>query len=147
MKLPRQPLLLIAALATIAVGCTGQTRAPQTPLFKEGTQPSSPSPSPLVARVVVSSTVLHPGETVTVHIAGCPHGRTDDYGVFFHDHREVAIDRHDQSGLLHPTAHWTSATAGTAVLALPRTTRLGRSLITGVCDTAYAPAEETVWVR
>ena len=50
-------------------------------------------------------------------------------------------------GLLHPTAHWTSATAGTAVLALPRTTRLGRSLITGVCDTAYAPAEETVWVR
>jgi hypothetical protein len=136
----------MTALAMIAVGCTGHAHAPQVPLLKKGVQ-SPPSLSPLVARVTVPSRVLHPGDTVTVHISGCPHGRTNDFGVFFHDHREVAIDRHDQSGLLHPTVHWTSATAGTAVLALPKTTRLGRSLITGVCDTVNAPAEETVQVR
>jgi len=141
----RQPLLLMTALAAIAVGCTSSGRSSQTPSLKKVASP--PSLSPLVAHVSASSRVLHPGETITVHISGCPHGSTNDFGVFFHDHREVAIDRHDQSGLLHPAVRWTSATAGTAALAVPRTAPLGRSLITGVCNTVNAPAAETVWVR
>ena len=123
---------------------SGRSRV-HTPSVKKSAPP--PSLSPMTARVAASSRILRPGERITVRVSGCPHGPTDDYGVFFHDHREIAIDQHDQSGLLHPTIRWSSATSGTAVLYLPHATRHGRSLITGVCNTVNAPAEETVWVR
>lgn len=101
----------------------------------------------MLARVTVSRTVLHAGSRIAVNVSGCPHGSTPDYGVFFHDHREVALDRHDQSGLLHPTVRWSDATTGVAELSLPRNVRRGRSLIAAVCDTGNSPATAIVSVR
>ena len=140
-------MICVAAVPVASLTASTATTRPaaQTPVIKKTATP--PALSGMTARLVASSRDLRPGERVTVRLTGCPHGSTNDFGVFFHDHREVAIDRHDQSGLLHPTTRWSTATSGTAVIYLPPTTRLGRSLITGVCETVNAPAEQTVWVR
>ena len=97
--------------------------------------------APAAPSITLSSGQATPGQRVEVRVAACPHGTTGDYGVFFHDHREVAVDHHEQNGLLHPRVTWTSPTSGVASLRLPLTARRGLGLVTVVCDSAGSPGE------